>query len=127
ADGLAQPSIAGVAEDDPRRRVGPTKRRGQGTPRLAGLNKLPESNRAPRWRPLAPGEFVLGYPDEAGIVAGTVGDRPPHPIHTCGAPTRATASDSAAAWLRATASSGAACRTARGPRTREWRTALSAG
>lgn len=57
ADGLAQPSIAGVAADDASRKVGPTARAGQGTPVRGG------------WADLAPGEFVLGYPDEVGLVA----------------------------------------------------------
>lgn len=59
ADGLAQPSIAGVAADDPNRKLGPWRRDGQGTP----------GRRRAKWKPLAPGEFVLGYPDEAGVVA----------------------------------------------------------
>ena len=44
ADGFAQPAIAGATED---------KAPGGGVPERDG-----------RWRPLAPGEFVLGYPDE---------------------------------------------------------------
>jgi Dyp-type peroxidase family len=60
ADGLAQPSIDGVAADEPSRPVGPWQRRGQGTPVGRG-----------RWKPLKPGEFVLGYPDEAGLLADT--------------------------------------------------------
>ena len=68
ADGLAQPSIAGVAADDPGRKVGPTERAGQGTPVRRG------------WKDLAPGEFVLGYPDEAGIVA----DAPHDPLRMSG-------------------------------------------
>jgi Dyp-type peroxidase family len=68
ADGLAQPSIAGYAEDNPNRRVGPHRRDGQGTPvDRSWRNILPGVER--RWKPLAPGEFVLGYPDEAGQVA----------------------------------------------------------
>jgi Dyp-type peroxidase family len=59
ADGLAQPSIAGAAADDPSRQLGPWRRNGQGTP----------GRRRGMWKPLAPGEFVLGYPDEAGVVA----------------------------------------------------------
>lgn len=71
ADGLAQPAIAGVAKDDPSRRVGPHAREGQGTPVDRGWrNLLPGVRR--RWKPLAPGEFVLGYPDETGQRA----DRP---------------------------------------------------
>jgi Dyp-type peroxidase family len=65
ADGLAQPSIDAVAAHDPDKKVGPTKRDGQGTPVARG-----------RWKDLAAGEFVLGYPDEAGIVA----DRPAAPL-----------------------------------------------
>lgn len=49
ADGLAQPAI-----DDPV--AGPWH--GQGTPRRRG-----------QWDPLAPGEFVLGHPDEDGTIA----------------------------------------------------------
>ena len=52
ADGFAQPAI-----DDPR--AGPYNKPGQGTP--AG-----ERN----WKPIAPGEFVLGYRDEDGVVPG---------------------------------------------------------
>jgi len=44
ADGFAQPAIAGATED---------KSPGGGVPERHGA-----------WRPLAPGEFVLGYPDE---------------------------------------------------------------
>ena len=44
ADGFAQPAIEGVAED---------RRPGGGVPLKDG-----------GWRPLAPGEFILGYPDE---------------------------------------------------------------
>jgi Dyp-type peroxidase family len=49
ADGLAQPTIAGPQ--------GPAKRPGGGAPTEGG------------WAPIAPGEFVLGYPDEDGLVA----------------------------------------------------------
>jgi Dyp-type peroxidase family len=48
ADGLAQPAIEGVDSQLP----------GQGSPGRRG------------WQPLKPGEFVLGYPDEEGEVAG---------------------------------------------------------
>ena len=68
ADGLAQPSIAGVAAHDPKRPVGPTRREGQGTPVRGG------------WKPLAVGEFVLGYADEAGVVA----DTPVEPLRRSG-------------------------------------------
>lgn len=51
ADGVSQPTIAA-------RRAGPNKGRGKGTPRRLG------------WNDVAPGEFVLGYPDEEGVVAG---------------------------------------------------------
>ena len=44
ADGFAQPAIAGATED---------RTRGGGVPQRGG-----------RWRPLAAGEFILGYPDE---------------------------------------------------------------
>jgi Dyp-type peroxidase family len=50
ADGLSQPTIK-----DPR--AGPNERPGRGTPRRLGL-----------WDDVAPGEFVLGYPDEDGLV-----------------------------------------------------------
>jgi Dyp-type peroxidase family len=53
ADGLAQPSIRGSS--------GPWTRRGMGTPHRLGL-----------WRSVAPGEFVLGYRDEDGLIAGAV-------------------------------------------------------
>jgi Dyp-type peroxidase family len=49
ADGLAQPSIAGDG-------VGPYERPGKGVPAQDG-----------DWRPIEPGEFVLGYRDEDGI------------------------------------------------------------
>jgi Dyp-type peroxidase family len=68
ADGLAQPSIAGVAAADPSRKVGPTVRDGQGTPVRRG------------WADLAPGEFVLGYPDEVGVVA----ESPVEPLRLSG-------------------------------------------
>ncbi len=44
ADGMAQPAIQGATED---------KARGGGLPQKHGM-----------WRSLAPGEFILGYPDE---------------------------------------------------------------
>jgi Dyp-type peroxidase family len=44
ADGMAQPAIQGATED---------KVRGGGVPQKHGM-----------WRALAPGEFILGYPDE---------------------------------------------------------------
>jgi Dyp-type peroxidase family len=69
ADGLAQPSIDAEAAHEPGKKVGPTARDGQGTPRARG-----------RWKPLAPGEFVLGYPDEAGIVE----QRPADPLRLNG-------------------------------------------
>jgi Dyp-type peroxidase family len=70
ADGLAQPSLAGGAADDPSREVGPWRRDGQGTP----------GRRRGKWKPLAPGEFVLGYPDEAGVLA----DAPVEPLRQNG-------------------------------------------
>jgi Dyp-type peroxidase family len=70
ADGLAQPSIDAVAAHDPSKRVGPTQRDGQGTPGRGGS-----------WKPLAVGEFVLGYADEAGVVA----DTPVEPLRRNGA------------------------------------------
>ncbi len=48
ADGFAQPAIAGATDE---------KAAGGGTPEKDG-----------RWRALAPGEFVLGYPDEDTLV-----------------------------------------------------------
>ncbi len=64
ADGFAQPAIAGATED---------KVAGGGVPEADG-----------RWRALAPGEFVLGYPDEDTLV-----DRlrrlPPAPADPLGA------------------------------------------
>jgi Dyp-type peroxidase family len=64
ADGFAQPAIAGVNDE---------KVRGGGIPEKDG-----------RWRALAPGEFVLGYPDEDTLV-----DRlqrlPPAPADPLGA------------------------------------------
>ena len=50
ADGFAQPDVAGL-ETGPRHGLGVYSGRG-------------------RWRPIRAGEFVLGYPDEAGVVAG---------------------------------------------------------
>jgi Dyp-type peroxidase family len=58
ADGLSQPTI-----DDPR--AGPSNQKGRGTPtRLRG------------WDHLAPGEFVLGYTDEDGVLPPA----PPDPL-----------------------------------------------
>ena len=68
ADGLAQPSIEGFSADDPDRPVGPWRRPGKGTPVRRG------------WKHLAPGEFVLGYPDEAADVA----KRPIEPLRRSG-------------------------------------------
>lgn len=48
ADGFSQPSVVGATED---------KARGGGVPLGDG-----------RWRPLQPGEFVLGYPDEDTVL-----------------------------------------------------------
>lgn len=56
ADGLAQPEIDARALHAPQLKVGPHPRDGRGTPTRRG------------WKGLAPGEFVLGYPDEAGLV-----------------------------------------------------------
>jgi Dyp-type peroxidase family len=56
ADGLAQPSI-GAKGLDPRSKAGPNRRDGQGTPVKRN-----------RWKPVAPGEFVLGYRDENGVL-----------------------------------------------------------
>jgi Dyp-type peroxidase family len=61
ADGFAQPTIAGNA--------GPSDRRGGGTPVKDG-----------QWEPLAPGEFVLGYEDEDGILPAG----PPGPLGRSG-------------------------------------------
>ena len=69
ADGFAQPAIDGVAAHAPDTPVGPTPRPGQGTPIGRG-----------RWRPLAAGEFVLGYADEAGVVE----QRPVDPLRRSG-------------------------------------------
>ncbi|MCW3039799.1 MAG: peroxidase, partial [Solirubrobacterales bacterium] len=57
ADGLAQPAV-----DDPV--AGPYD--GQGTPHRRNRRTPPVD----RWRPIAPGEFILGYPDEDGDVPG---------------------------------------------------------
>jgi Dyp-type peroxidase family len=62
ADGLSQPTIK-----DPR--AGPHDRAGRGTPRRLGL-----------WDDVAPGEFVLGYEDEDGLLA----ESPPEPLRTNG-------------------------------------------
>jgi Dyp-type peroxidase family len=56
ADGLAQPEFEASPQHDPGAKVGPYPRAGRGTPTRRG------------WKGLAPGEFVLGYPDEAGQV-----------------------------------------------------------
>jgi Dyp-type peroxidase family len=47
ADGMAQPAIRGATDD---------KARGGGVPQKHGM-----------WRALAPGEFILGYPDEDSL------------------------------------------------------------
>jgi Dyp-type peroxidase family len=64
ADGMAQPAIQGATED---------RTRGGGVPQKHGM-----------WRALAPGEFILGYPDE-----DTMTDRarrlPPAPADPLGA------------------------------------------
>jgi Dyp-type peroxidase family len=57
ADGLAQPEIDAVARHDPGRPVGPYRGDGRGRPTRRG------------WKGLQPGEFVLGYADEAGLTA----------------------------------------------------------
>ena len=66
ADGFAQPAIAGVTEE---------KAAGGGIPERDG-----------RWRPLAPGEFVLGYPDEDTLVdrARRLPPAPDDPLGTNG-------------------------------------------
>jgi Dyp-type peroxidase family len=69
ADGLAQPSIDAVAAHDPSKPVGPKRRDGQGTPVRAG-----------GWKPIAVGEFVLGYADEAGVLV----DTPVEPLRRSG-------------------------------------------
>ncbi|HEY1357077.1 MAG TPA: Dyp-type peroxidase [Thermoleophilaceae bacterium] len=58
ADGLSQPTI-----EDPN--AGPHDHPGRGTPTRDGA-----------WDDIAPGEFVLGYPDEDGLVA----TKPPDPL-----------------------------------------------
>jgi Dyp-type peroxidase family len=62
ADGLAQPSIKadGVEAGKP---AGPNRREGQGTPVKRG-----------GWHPVAPGEFVLGYHDENGVLPAAPAD-----------------------------------------------------
>ncbi len=62
ADGLSQPTI-----EDPR--AGPHDHQGRGTPTRDGA-----------WDDIAPGEFVLGYPDEDGLVATA----PPDPLRRSG-------------------------------------------
>ena len=62
ADGLSQPTI-----DDPQ--AGPHGHEGRGTP-----------TRDDAWDDIAPGEFVLGYPDEDGLVASD----PPDPLRCNG-------------------------------------------
>ncbi len=57
ADGLAQPEIDARAKDDPDRPVGPYQHDGRGRPTRRS------------WKGLQPGEFVLGYADEAGLTA----------------------------------------------------------
>jgi Dyp-type peroxidase family len=61
ADGFSQPAIRGSA--------GPETRAGMGTPEPRG-----------RWRPVEPGEFVLGYPGEDGLPAHS----PPAPLAMSG-------------------------------------------
>lgn len=67
ADGLAQPSIDDL-------KAGPTTRRGQGIPVRIGRE------RRAAWKDLAPGEFVLGYTDEDGVIPPAPGE----PLHRNG-------------------------------------------
>jgi Dyp-type peroxidase family len=57
SDGFAQPSVAGSGQEN---------RPGEGVPKRSG-----------RWRLLRPGEIVLGYEDEDGLVPPA----PPAPLH----------------------------------------------
>jgi Dyp-type peroxidase family len=63
ADGFAQPAVAGSSD---------AKARGGGVPEKEG-----------RWRALAPGEFVLGYPDE-DTLEDTTGRLPSAPVDPLG-------------------------------------------
>lgn len=58
SDGFSQPAVAGVLEEE--------HRPGQGTP----------GKRQGEWTPVAPGEFVLGYVDEDGVLPAA----PPPPF-----------------------------------------------
>ena len=81
SDGFAQPSVAGSGQEN---------RPGEGVPRRFG-----------RWRLLRPGELVLGYEDEDGLLPPA----PPAPLHRNGTymVLRKLYQDVAAwrAWLRA--------------------------
>jgi deferrochelatase/peroxidase EfeB len=62
-DGLGQPAIAGVAREHVPGQGVPIRRRPWTRPRG---DILPSADRRIAWRPLRPGEFVLGYDDEDG-------------------------------------------------------------
>ena len=62
ADGFAQPAIAGSSDE---------KAAGGGVPEADG-----------RWRTLAPGEFILGYPDEDTLVDSSARCRPRPPTRS---------------------------------------------
>jgi len=62
-DGFGQPAIAGVAREHVPGQGVPIRRRPWTRPRG---DILPSADRRIAWRPLRPGEFVLGYDDEDG-------------------------------------------------------------
>jgi Dyp-type peroxidase family len=72
ADGLAQPSIDAKGLE-PRSKAGPHRRDGQGTPvKPFPFTRIPLKRN--RWQPVAPGEFVLGYRDENGVLPAAPAD-----------------------------------------------------
>ena len=69
ADGFAQPSVAGSGQEN---------RPGEGVPvPPPPLRRLLGGSSAPTWRLLRPGELVLGYEDEDGLLPPA----PPAPLH----------------------------------------------
>ena len=66
SDGFAQPSVAGSGQEN---------RPGEGVPEQRGLLR-----KRTQWRLLRPGELVLGYEDEDGLLPSA----PPAPLHRNG-------------------------------------------
>jgi Dyp-type peroxidase family len=106
SDGFAQPSVAGSGQEN---------RPGEGVPvepsllrRLLARRPAPSPNGPASWRLLRPGELVLGYEDEDGLLPPA----PPAPLHRNATfmVLRKLRQDVAAwkAWLRAHADDAAA-------------------